>query len=373
MRPLRDKNFSTAGLAATLGMLGLVAIGQGGNVYAQAPTPMAPAMMPPSQGVKVDPFVASAPTRYTVVRGDTLWGIAKRFLKNPLEWPHIWRMNREQIKNPHWIYPGQVIVIDRLNGTMYLEGRGGDGSTIRVEPEVRVETSERAIPSIPQDAIEPFLSQPLVVETEQMRSAPRIVGSKNDLVVLARGDYAYVAGITDQSVTSWQVYRPGTALKDPETNQIIAYQAEYLGAAQLIRGGDPATMLITSFAQEMEPGDRLVPSAPPVLVNYVPHAPANPVKGRVITTLAGVGYAGRTAIVVLNRGSTDGLEIGTVLAAQTAGRDIIDTTNGGRESIKLPDERNGLVFVFRVFDHISYALVLDADIEIERGDVVTQP
>ena len=373
MRPLRDKNFSTAALAATLGMLGLVTAGQGGNVYAQASPPVAQTMSPPAQGVRSDPFVASAPTRYTVVRGDTLWGIAKRFLKNPLEWPHIWRMNRDQIKNPHWIYPVQVIVIDRLNGTMYLEGRGADGSVIRVEPEVRVETSEHAIPSIPQDVIQPFLSQPLVVETETMHSAPRIVGSKNDQVVLARGDYAYVSGITDPSITSWQVYRPGTALKDPDTNSIIAYQAEYLGAAQLIRSGDPATMLITSFAQEMEPGDRLVPSAAPVLVNYVPHAPASPIKGKVITTLGGIGYAGRDAIVVLNRGSADGLEMGNVLAVQTAGRTVTDTTNGSREEIKLPDERNGLVFVFRVFDHITYALVLDADIEVQRGDVVQQP
>ncbi len=372
MRPLRDKNFSTGALAATLVMLGLVALGQGRSAFAQANP--APAMAPvPAQGVKSDPFTASAPTRYTVVRGDTLWGIARRFLKNPLEWPHIWRMNRDQIKNPHWIYPGQVIVIDRLNGTMYLEGRGADGSMIRVEPEVRVETSEKAIPSIPQDVIEPFLSQPLVVETATMRSAPRIVGSKDDHVVLARGDTAYVSGITDPSVTSYQIYRPGTALKDPETNEVIAYQAEYLGAAQLTRPGDPATLVVTSFAQEIAPGDRLVPSAQPVLINYVPHAPASAIKGRVITTLGGVGYAGRGAIVVMNRGASDGLEIGNVLAVQTAGRTITDTSNGSREEIKLPDERNGLVFVFRVFDHISYALVLDADIEVERGDVVLNP
>ena len=221
--------------------------------------------------------------------------------------------------------------------------------------------------------IEPFLARPLVVDSKTMDSSPRIVGSKGDRVILARGDIAYVAGITDPAITSYQIYRPGTPLKDPETGDIVAYQAEYLGAAQVTRSGNPATIVISSFAEEIEVGDRLVPSSQPVLINYVPHAPDQPVKGELIGSLGHEGYAGRDMIVILNRGASSGLEIGNVLAVQTAGREITDKTNGSRQDFKLPDERNGLVFVFRVYDKISYALVLDADIEMQAGDVFTQP
>jgi LysM repeat protein len=353
-------------------MLGLLVFGQDMAIAQSstaAPPPLPSTSAPPATK---DVFVASAPNRYVVVRGDTLWGIAKRFLRNPLQWPQIWHMNRTQIKNPHWIYPGQVIVIDRTTGSMYLEGQG-PGGTVRVEPEVRVETSEEAIPSIPQDVIEPFLSRPLVVDTKTMESSPRIISAKGDRVILARGDVAYVAGITDPNITSYQIYRPGTPLKDPETGNVMAYQAEYLGAAQVTRSGNPATVVITSFAEEIAAGDRLVPSAQPALINYVPHAPDRPVKGQLIGSLGHEGYAGRDMIVVLNRGADSGLEIGNVLAVQSAGREITDRTNGSAESFKLPDERNGLIFVFRVYDNIAYALVLDADIEMQAGDVFTQP
>ena len=373
MRPLSGKNFSTAVLSITLGMLGLLAFGQD-LALAQSPAVAAPPPLPSTSRpapIK-DVFVASAPNRYVVVRGDTLWGIAKRFLRNPLQWPQVWHMNRAQIKNPHWIYPGQVLIIDRATGSMYLEGQG-PGGTVRVEPEVRVETSEQAIPSIPQDAIDPFLAKPLVVDSLTMESSPRIIGSKGDRVILSRGDIAYVGGITDPNITSYQIYRPGTPLKDPETGDVVAYQAEYLGAAQLTRSGNPATVVISSFAEEIEVGDRLVPSSQPALVNYVPHAPDQPVSGKLIGSLGHEGYAGRYMIVILNRGADSGLEIGNVLAVQTAGREITDKSNGSREDFKLPDERNGLVFVFRVYNRISYALVLDADIEMQAGDVFTQP
>jgi hypothetical protein len=212
-----------------------------------------------------------------------------------------------------------------------------------------------------------------VVASDTMNASPRIISSKNDHVILSRGDTAYIAGVTDQSVTSYQIYRPGTPLKDPDTGKIIAYQAEYLGAAQVTRAGDPATIVITSFSEEIVPGDRLVPSSTPPLINYVPHAPEGNIRGRIITTLGHEGYAGKDMLVVLNRGAADGLEIGNVLAVQTSGREITDRTNGSRETYKLPDERNGLVLVFRVFDHVSYALVLEAEIEMEEGDVFTQP
>ena len=293
-----------------------------------------PAMAAPANGSEV--FVASAPNRYVVVRGDTLWGIAKRFLNNPLQWPRVWRMNKPRSR----IRTGSIqdsADYRSHHGTMYLEGQGpGQNGTIRVEPEVRVETSEQAIPSIPQDVIEPFLSQPLVVDKiDHGRLATHHQLEERPRDPVARR-HRLRRGITDPSVTSYQIYRPSTELKDPDTGDVIAYQAEYLGAAQVTRQGNPATVVITSFSEEIVPGDRLVPSSQPVLINYVPHAPDAPIKGRVVSSLGHAGYAGRGMVVVLNRGAADNLEIGNVLAVQTAGREITDTTNGSRETSSCP-------------------------------------
>ena len=317
-----------------------------------------------------DVFVANAPDTYTIVRGDTLWGIAGRFLKQPWRWPQIWQMNREQIRNPHWIYPGQVIVLDRTTGTMRLSTTSS--GTVKLSPQVRVEAGRDAIPSIPAEAIEPYLTQPLIVETATMLDAPRIVASK-ERVVLGAGDIAYVAGITDPSVTAYQLFRPGRALKDPDTGEVVAYQADYLGTANVTRAGNPATIAITTSKMEMSVGDRLVPAGKAGVINYMPHAPAQPLAGRIIATYSGVAFAGATMVVAINRGAADGLDIGTVLAIKSYGRTIVDKTNGGRESITMPEERKGLLFVFRVFNRVAYGLITSTAEVVEVGDSVTQP
>lgn len=372
------------GIAVSLAMCGLAAAqmtpGQSeGPRYPTAGTSSEPVAVP-AQGVRrsraaknveTEVFVAEAPDTYTIVRGDTLWGIAGRFLKKPWRWPEIWQVNRDQIRNPHWIYPGQTIVLDRTTGTMRLSNRGA-GGTVRLSPQVRVETDREAITSIPQSIIEPFLTQPIVVDSATMRDAPRIVASR-ERVVLGRGDVAYVAGITDPSVVSYQLFRPGRPLKDPDTGKVIAWQADYLGAAEVTRQGDPATVTITQSKMEIGIGDRLVPAVKTGLVNYMPHAPQKPVSGRIVATYDGVAYAGKNMVVALNRGSADGLDTGTVLAIKTFGRTITDRTNGSRETITLPAERNGLMFVFRVFDHISYALITSSVDPVQVGDVFTEP
>ncbi|MEO8937006.1 MAG: LysM peptidoglycan-binding domain-containing protein [Burkholderiaceae bacterium] len=339
-------------------------------------TPRYPSAVPDSPSVSrratSDVFIDTAPNTYTVVRGDTLWGIAGRFLKQPWRWPEVWQANRDQIRNPHWIYPGQVIVIDRTSGTMRLQGGPNGNPTVKLSPQIRVEAGHDAIPSIPPEAIEPYLTQPLIVESATMLEAPRVVASK-ERVVLGDGDIAYVAGITDPSVTVYQLFRPGHALKDPDTGDVIAYQADYLGTAQVTRPGNPATILITSSKMEINAGDRLVPATKPVVINYMPHAPAQPVAGRVISTYSGVAYAGVNMIVAVNRGAADGLEIGTVLAIKSFGRTIVDRTNGVSEKITLPEERKGLLFVFRVFDRIAYGLITSTTDPVEVGDSVTQP
>jgi len=317
-------------------------------------------------------FVSSAPDQYTVVRGDTLWGIAGRFLTKPWRWPEIWQMNRDQIRNPHWIYPGQVIILDRSTGTMRLAG--GPNGNVKLSPQIRSEQASTAIPSIPTEAIEPYLTQPLIVETATMRDAARVVSSKEgERVVLGKGDIAYVAGITDRSAVDFQLFRPGRELKDPDTGKVIAYQADYLGTAQVTRAGDPATVAITTSKMEIGIGDRLLPTTRAGIINYVPHAPAQPITARVVAVYSGVAYAGPSMVIAINRGTADGLDIGTVLSINSFGRTISDKSNGSRQAITLPEERKGLLFVFRVFDHISYGLITSANTTVEVGDSLTQP
>ena len=322
-----------------------------------------------------DVFTDVAPDQYTVVRGDTLWGIAGRFLKQPWRWPQIWQMNRDQIRNPHWIYPGQTIILDRVTGTMRLSTTGPNANpTVKLSPQVRVEQGRDAIPSIPPEAIEPYLTQPLIVESPEMLDAPRVVASK-ERVVLGVGDIAYVAGIKDPSIDVYQLFRPGRPLRDPDTNDIVAFQADYLGTARVTRPGEPATISITSSKAEVNVGDRLVAASKPVVINYMPHAPSAPITGRVISTVtdSGVSAAGVDMIVAINRGAAEGMDIGTVLAIKTFGRTIVDRTNGSKESITLPEERKGLLFIFRVFNHVSYGLITSSSDAVEVGDSVTQP
>ena len=354
----------------------LFASSLGLNVHAQttAPADQGPRYptASPQAPASTDVFTAAAPDSYTVVRGDTLWGIAGRFLKQPWRWPEIWQANREQIRNPHWIYPGQVIILDRATGTMRLGGGPNGNGTVKLSPQVRVEQGRDAIPSIPPEAIEPYLTQPLVIESATMLDAPRVVASK-ERVVLGAGDIAYVAGITDPSITVYQLFRPGRPLKDPDTGAVIAYQADYLGTARVTRPGSPATVTILTSKMEINVGDRLVAASKPVVINYMPHAPSGPVAGRIISTYSGVAYAGANMVVAVNRGAQEGLEIGTVLAIKSFGRTVVDRSNGSRESFTLPEERKGLLFVFRVFNHVAYGLITSSSDTVEVGDSVTQP
>lgn len=323
----------------------------------------------------------NAPDRYVVVPGDTLWSIAGKFLKDPWRWPEMWKLNRDEIKNPHWIYPGDVIVLERSKPELGLS----TGDTVRLSPRVRSEdTGKAAIPSIPPRIIEPFLTRPLVIEPDGLNNAPRIIAAQADRVYLGSGDVAYVRGIGDAKLDSlWQIYRPGNALIDPDSQTTLAYEAIFLGDSRVIRTGDPATIQIFGAQVEIGAGDRLVAAGPMTLANYVPHAPATSVHGRIIATRDGLRETGPQNVVALNQGRNDGLEPGHVLALLSMGRTTYESTGVRRwfgwfgrekiEAIKLPDERYGLVFVFRVFDRVSYALVMSASRPVQIGDVVTTP
>jgi hypothetical protein len=320
----------------------------------------------------------NAPDRYVVLPGDTLWSIAAKFLKDPWRWPQLWKLNRDDMKNPHQIYPGDVIVLERSAPAPEFKM----GPTVTLSPRVRVEdTSEQAIPSIPPRVIEPFLTRPLVIEPDGLDKAPRIIASRADRVYLGSGDVAYVSGIGEAKIDSlWQIYRQGTPLVDPEGKKTLGYEAIYLGDGKVIKTGDPATVQIFGAQREIGKGDRLIAAGPLTLVSYAPHAPAVSIQGRIIATRDGLGETGTNNVVTLNQGKSDGLEPGHVLALMRLGRNSTDRTPSRKwfgadkvETTKLPDERYGLVFVFRVFDRVSYALVMSASRAVQVGDVVTTP
>jgi nucleoid-associated protein YgaU len=319
-----------------------------------------------------------APERYIVVPGDTLWSIAQRYTDSPWRWPELWGLNRDEIRNPHLIYPGNVLVLDRARGQLAFGGTSG--GTVKLSPRTRTQPlSETAIPSIPASVIEPFLTRPLVVEPDGIEKAPTIIATQADRVVVATDNTAYVRGIGDSKEETWYLYRRGVPLIDPDSNQTLGYEAVYLGTARMTRPGDPATITVTSAVQEVSAGDKLVAAGRAQPVNYAPHAPASMIKGRVMSIyggLAGIGEAGPQSIITINRGKSDGIEVGHVLAVYARGGTVRDRSlpsTAKNAKIELPDERAGLVFVFRVFDRVSYALVMHVTRPIAPLDVVQTP
>ena len=391
-------------------------------------TPLAPALAADASALQ-----EGAPDQYIVVPGDTLWGISGRFLKDPWKWPEVWRMNQEQLRNPHRIYPGDVIVLDRSGAELQLRLLRGDDpaaaaaaaaaaagaapaparDTVKLSPKVRAEPlADKAIPAISPTAIEPFLSRPLVVGQDELDSAPFVLANQENRVAVGAGNIAYAQGLGPDKGDVWQVFRRGDALIDPDTDEILGYQATYLGEARVIRRGDPATIEITKSAQEIYAGDRLLPAAKErPNFSYVPRAPWKPVRGRIMSTYASLGETGPLGIVALSKGSKDGLEVGHVLAiyrsqstlsygsrmAPLYGREGLSVSDSPRayyseeitprdaplyergrritveEAAKLPDERFGLVMVFRTFDRAAFGLVMQASRPVAVNDLVTNP
>ncbi len=332
-------------------------------------------------------LATDAPQRHVVVKGDTLWDIAGRFLSKPWRWPEIWNLNREQIRNPHLIFPGDIVVLDRSGATPRLRlsrliGSGASGGAAsgvdaglpveKMEPRVRIEALARVpLPTINSAAIQAFVNRPLVVEEKGMADDPRIVATQDGRVYLGRGDLAYVRGIADESVRNWHIYRQARPLLDPETRKPIAWEALFVGTARLERSGDPASLRITAMNEEIGVGDRLVPAEAPKVTSYAPRPPDTEVAGRIVSVYRGVAQAGRNSVVAVNVGGADGVRIGNVLAIRQRGRTIKDRET--RQDIRLPDESVGHLLVFRVFDKIAYGLVMQASQAISVGDDVANP
>ncbi|MDH4449332.1 MAG: LysM peptidoglycan-binding domain-containing protein [Rhodoferax sp.] len=361
-------------------------------------------------GVPLGELSANAPERYTVVPGDTLWGIASMYLKSPWRWPELWGMNLEDIRNPHRIYPGQILVLDRTNGVATLSLAQPMGSsdaassgtgipTVRMSPGIRNQAlPDNALPTLRTHVIEAFLAEPLVVDAAGLSQAARIVATQEERVLLGRGDRAYARGTAAPLVVQDQmpsplmrVFRNAIALKDPDTAEILAYEAQYIGRAAVVRGETsaevrnaeggmvsaevPATIDILTAKEEIRIGDRLLPEPPKGFSSYTPRAPQGPVSGRIISVYGSTSIlnASQNQVVAMNLGRRDGIESGHVLAIQKDGQRLIDRTDPAKPLMKLPDERNGLLMVFAVYERVSYGLILEITDGVRVGARLVTP
>lgn len=309
-----------------------------------------------------------APSRYVVTSGDTLWGIAAKFLKEPYRWPEVWRMNKEQIKNPHRIYPGQTIVLEVVDGKPRLRLE-----TVKLEPKEYVEPQKKEIAAIPYEAIQPFLSQPLVFKTDTPTNFARIVETELHRSTVGAGDRIYATGVTRGQGRIWRIYRPGKPLKVEGSRTSYGYEGIYLGTARLEAEGNPATLQVLTSTMEIMVDDLLVPEAPPSIISYAPHLPDHALRGNILGIYRGVGSAGKTSVVSISLGQADGLEVGHVLALSSATREVSTRYADRKQNWNIPEERNGLIFVFQVFDRVAYALVMDTQNPVAAGDVVNTP
>jgi hypothetical protein len=384
-RPQRLRFSALMAAAAVTATFAVPAAAQGVN-YPVTPQQRSTAQQVAQAGVALSELAPNAPDQYTVKRGDTLWDISKLFLRSPWRWPELWGMNLDQIRNPHLIYPGQMLFLDKSGGRARLRvGQPVAGDTVRLSPRVRSEPLDAgAITAVPMHLIAPFLNEAVVFNTNELDAAPRIVAAQEGRVLLGRGDTAYVRGELG-GLRDWRVFREATPLKDPITQEVLGYEAQYLGTAEYRRAGDtvnnaegkpqivPATFAISTIRKEVGVGDRLAPVPPRDFTAYVPHAPAQPVDGRIVSVYGEALIAGQNQIVALNKGTKDGMERGHVLALWQAGVLTTDKTDPTRPAMRLPDERHGLLFVFRVFDRVSYALILNVQHPVRAGDRFTQP
>lgn len=342
--------------------------------------------MSDSKSVTPIQLVADAPTSYPVVKGDTLWSIAGKFLKDPWRWPDIWKMNKEQVKNPHRIYPGDVIQLAfDANGNPILSFANASSDNVKLSPRLRQSNIDQAIPSIPSREIAPFLSLPRVIEEGALLDAPRIVGTEDNRVIAGAGNIVYVLGMQPSQGERWQIYRPGKALKNP-AGEVLGFEANYLGEAKVVRFGESSSVEILRSSQEIVRGDRLTPISDTALPAFIPHSPGKALTGTVISVLGGVETTAQYAVVTLDLGKRDGIEVGHVMATLRKGATVpradpllkaLASTNvaasGAGDTIKLPDERNGLLFVFRTFEKVSYALVMSTRRPLNVGDAVQTP
>lgn len=320
--------------------------------------------------VAQSPLNDQVPDEYVVKRGDTLWDISGLFLRNPWMWPEIWHVN-PQISNPHLIYPGDVIRLIYIDGQPRLTvNRGRD---VHLSPEIRELPHADAIPAIPLDAINNFLSRTRVVEPGELEAAPYVLAGTDRRILTGLGDDLYARGELPDGIPTFGLYRKGDNYVDPETGELLGIQAEDVGSARLKAvEGEIATLGASRSTREIRPGDRLLPHEERrIAANFYPSEPAMDVEGQIIGVEGGVTQVGRLSVVALNRGERDGMIEGNVLAIYKRGESVIDRVR--EERVTLPAERAGMLMVFRTFEKMSFALVLEADRPLSVGDLLRMP
>lgn len=396
---------STVAIAALTTLVSaLVAAPAWGQNFPITPDQRQTANQVADKGVPLNELAANAPDRYTVKSGDTLWAISGLFLERAWRWPELWGMNLSDIKNPHLIYPGQILVLERKNGVARLRVEGAQVTdeaptdTVRVSPRTRYEALPNgALSTLQPNVIEAFLSEAIIVDEMGLRAAPRIVSTQEGRVMVTTGDRAYARGpsgkplMDDQpQLQQFRIFRSATPLKDPTTGEVLGYEAQYVGKATLVRGETtaevenkdgslsnavvPATIDIMAAKAEMRTDDRMLPEPPRQLQTYTPHAPEAQMSGRIVSVYGdAVVNAAQNQVVAINRGTRDGMEVGHVMAILKDGARMVDKSDEARPVMKLPNERNGLLMVFRTFDRLSYALILEITDGVRVGDRLTNP
>lgn len=363
---------------------------QAANTQAAEPVELFKAPPAAQESVKKQSTIrvkASHPRQYTVKKGDTLWDISSLFLQDPWYWPEIWDRN-PQVENPHLIYPGDVLTLVYINGQPQIlvnqavpagaSNRSAPAGLrqVKLGPSIRRNSLEASITSIPGDAIRQFIARPRVVTKEELDKAPYILGSDDEHLILGQGNRIYVRGELDKERVRYTVFRPGKKLIDPDTDELLGYEAIYAGEAHIDRYGDPAVGMLTTTEREILIGDRLLPTDKSKINNlYFPKVPDREHSGKVISLFDALFGIAKFQIAVVNIGDRDGLEVGHLLATYKAGQTVRDRFDPIRDNelVKLPDERSGLVMVFQTFANVSYGLVLESSNVIHQNDVVSTP
>lgn len=315
-------------------------------------------------------LVDGHPDRYTVVKGDTLWDISATFLQSPWLWPKVWSVN-PQIDNPHLIFPGDVIYLVYVNGKPQLRI---DRGPRKLSPEVRRTPLEQAVKAIPLDDLKSFLSDNLVMQYNELESAPYVLGSENESIIAGAGDRIYARGeLLESDQNYYGIYRPQRIYKDPVTEEILGYESRTIGGGYLaVVNEDVISIDVKRSNEEVRVKDRVLPTQEEVIQSvFYPSAPDEELSGQILSVLRGVTKIGQYDVVAINLGEREAMEPGHVLDVFKRGELVKDPING--ELVRLPAERRGLVMVFKVFDRVSYALVMEADAALSVLDEVRTP
>jgi len=323
----------------------------------------------------------SHPDRYVVVEGDTLWDIAGKFLRDPWRWPDVWHVN-PQVKNPHLIYPGDVLSLtyDENGNPIIVSKRGRP--TVKLSPNIRSSRLDRAIPTIPLNVIRPFLSRPMAVSENELADAAYVVRSAGEHVVAGAGDKVYVRGIKQKNKSKFSLFRLGGPYKSPdagEDGEILGYEAIFVGEGTAEAFGDKeneaSTLLLTSTEREARTGDRVLPLGDDQFnENFLPHAAPADLNGSIISVIDGVSQIGQHQIVVIDKGARENIDVGTVMTVYRRGEIIQDSISGKTDDpVVLPDERAGTVLIFRASEKVSFGLVMEATRAMNLFDAVRRP